>query len=74
VSTRPDLYCMARDALSASTTTEGEVAVWYLACSRIAFTQATEELKALERLLIARERELARVGRPKQLATTGSEK
>lgn len=69
--TAPDLCSMAHAALSASTTTEGEVATWYCATARLAFTKAAEELKTLERLLVARERELAHAAKPKQLAIAG---
>jgi hypothetical protein len=69
---QPDLFTLAQTALSASTTTSGDVATWYVASARLAFTQATEKLQALERVLIARERELAAAARPKQLAKGGA--
>jgi hypothetical protein len=72
VTTAPDLFTLAQTALSASTTTSGEIATWYCATARLALTQATEKLQALERVLIARERELAHAAKPKQLAK-GSE-
>jgi hypothetical protein len=67
VTAAPDLFTLAQTALSASTTTSGEVATWYCASARLAITQATEKLQALERVLIARERELAAASRPKEL-------
>ena len=62
--TTPVRITMAHAALSASTQTTGEVAVWYVASARLAFTVAAEELEALERVLIARERELAHAANP----------
>lgn len=65
----PDLFQLAHSALAASTHAEGQVAVWYCASARLAFTEAQEKLRTLERILVARERELSAAAGPKQLAS-----
>jgi hypothetical protein len=60
---------MARAALAASTQVDDpEVACFYVASARIAFSQACEELKATEHVLLARERALEARRAPRQLA------
>jgi hypothetical protein len=53
-----DLLAAVATQLSASTSTTGEVAALYVASARVAFEASKAQLAALERLLIAREREL----------------
>jgi hypothetical protein len=69
VSPAENPVAVARAALGASTqTTEPEAAVFYVASARLAFARAKEELRELERVLIAREKELARLAGPTQRA------
>jgi hypothetical protein len=64
----PDLIATARTALAASSTAhDPEIAGYYAALARTAFTKAAEELRTIEHVLVARERELATRTRPKQL-------
>jgi hypothetical protein len=64
-----DLFAMARAALGASTTSEDtEIATFYCASARLSVQRAKAELAEIERVLIARERELGRRATPKQLA------
>jgi hypothetical protein len=61
----------ARVAMSAASTAEdAEVQALYLAVCRAAISKGRDELADLERLLVAREQELAR-GKPAQLVLDG---
>lgn len=64
----PSSMQIARAALAASSTCEGEVAAFYCATARVVYERAVEDLKQLHAALVAREREILRRAGPLQTA------
>jgi hypothetical protein len=66
---RPEPLTLIRTAISASATApDTEIAAFYLALARVSFAKLQEDMKTIEAVLVAREREHAQAVRPKQLA------
>jgi len=65
----PDALAAARVCLAASSEAAPDVAAVYLATARAKITALRAEIASLEHVLIARERELARLGAPWRPAT-----
>ncbi len=74
MSANTDLLAVARTHLSASTSVEDpQIAAFYVSSARVAVTKAKDELATLERVLVARERELSAAAQPKQIALAANQ-
>lgn len=61
-----DIIAALRAHVGASSKTSGQVAAFHLAQARLLYERALEELRGLEHVLIAREREAAASSMPVQ--------
>jgi hypothetical protein len=72
--TAPDPLDVCRTMLGASTHVDVDIATIYTARARLALEEAREALRVLELGVVAREREIARLGAPKtQLEIGGAD-